>query len=297
MLISLLLKLGFIACILFIVIPRFSARRSLKYLLLETKIAIALFLAAEFLIPGALSHKRSHSHDFVGSFWFHFVIYGLLLSICLALFFTKEWIRNERLKRQLIETQLTTELNFLKSQINPHFLFNTLNNLYSIAQRDGNPQLETGIYKLSGLMRYVIYETGAARVPLEREIGYIHDFIGLSRLRFTEEELNISVTVQGQTSQVSIAPMILIPFVENAFKHGVKIESRSFITILIKAEESKIIFECVNSLHSARHTEEQHSGIGLENVKRRLDLLYPSKHTLETIQSDHTYKIKLELIS
>jgi LytS/YehU family sensor histidine kinase len=195
----------------------------------------------------------------------------------------------------MIETQLTTELNFLKSQINPHFLFNTLNNLYSIAQRSGNDQLETGIYKLSGLMRYVIYETGTPKVQLEKEIGYIHDFIGLSRLRFTEEELNVSVRVEGPVRDAPIAPMILIPFVENAFKHGVKIEFSSFINIRIAVAGDKIIFECTNSLHQGKRIEETQTGIGLENVKRRLDLLYPGKYKLEALKLSDSYKVNLEL--
>jgi two-component system, LytTR family, sensor kinase len=231
----------------------------------------------------------------VGSIWFHLVVYGLLLSFCLAWFFTKEWIQNERLKRELIETQLSTELNFLKSQINPHFLFNTLNNLYSMAQQCGNQQLEAGIYKLSGLMRYVIYETGEAKVPLAKEIEYIHDFIGLSRLRFTEEEAQVVFSAGGDVQNTLIAPMILLPFVENAFKHGVKIESSSQVSISITAGNGKIIFGCLNDVHE-HSTVEPHAGIGLENVKRRLALLYPGKHTLHITNTGGKYKVHLEII-
>lgn len=294
MIISLLLKTGFIVWVMLLIIPRFAARRKLSILMLETLISIALFMAAEFFVPGAAAHKASHSHNFFGSFWFHLIVYFLLLSICLAVFFTREWIRNERLKRELIETQLSTELNFLKSQINPHFLFNTLNNLYSIAQRSGSEQLETGIYKLSGLMRYVIYETGAPKVPLSKEIEYIHDFIGLSKLRFTENEVAVSLVVNGPTN-VPVAPMILIPFVENAFKHGVKIESLTHIDINITTTPEQVVFECTNDIHNTNAINEQHSGIGLENVKRRLELLYPGKHKLEITGAAHKFKVYLTL--
>lgn len=293
MLISLLLKAGFIVWVILLIIPRFAARRKLSILMLETAISIALFMAAEFFIPGAAAHKLSHSHNFFGSFWFHLIVYFLLLSICLAVFFTREWIKNERLKRELIETQLSTELNFLKSQINPHFLFNTLNNLYSIAQKSGSEQLETGIYKLSGLMRYVIYETGSAKVPLAKEIDYIRDFIGLSKLRFTENEVAVSLVINGSTN-VLIAPMILVPFVENAFKHGVKIESQTHIDINITTDNEKVIFECTNDVHNIT-TMAEHSGIGLENVKRRLELLYPGKHKLEITTTAQQYKVYLTL--
>ena len=294
MIISLLLKTGFVVWVIFLIIPRFAARRNLSILMLEAISSIALFMAAEFFIPGAAAHKASHTHNFLGSFWFHLIVYFLLLSICLAVFFTREWIRNERLKRELIETQLSTELNFLKSQINPHFLFNTLNNLYSIAQRSGSEQLETGIYKLSGLMRYVIYETSAPKVPLSKEIEYIHDFIGLSKLRFTEDELAVSLVVNGPTN-VPVAPMILIPFVENAFKHGVKIDSLTHIDINITTTPQQVIFECTNDVHNTNATTEQQSGIGLENVKRRLELLYPGKHKLEITGTAHKFKIYLTL--
>lgn len=294
MIVSVLLKLGFIVWVLLLIIPRFAKKRRLSFLLLEAAASIALFMLAEFLLPAAAAHKQSHGHNFFGSYWFHLVMYGLLLSFCLAWFFTKEWIRNERLKRELIETQLTTELNFLKSQINPHFLFNTLNNLYSIAQKSGSEQLETGIYKLSGLMRYVIYETGEAKVPLAKEIEYIHDFIGLSRLRFTQDEAQVSCSTQGEINNAVIAPMILLPFVENAFKHGVKIESASKIDISVTAASGKIIFECINDVH-VRNTVEPEAGIGLENVKRRLALLYPHKHKLDMTSSGNKYTIHLEI--
>lgn len=298
MLVPVLLKLLFAVLVVLVIIPRFARNRKPARLVLEMFLAILLFLSIDRLSGIALNASGLHAHDhnFFNSAWFHLIIYILISCICMAWFFAKEWVRNEKLKRELIETQLTTELNFLKSQINPHFLFNTLNNLFSIAQHSENEQLATGIHKLSGLMRYVIYDSNAAKVPLHKEIGYITDFIELSKLRFTKEELTVNFVVEGPVQQLAIAPMILVPFVENAFKHGVKIESPSFINILITGSSDKIIFECVNSVYAInRPAEQQPAGIGLQNVKRRLELIYPGRHTLAITMNDNIYKIHLEL--
>lgn len=296
MFVSILLKLLFTVVVIFVIIPRFARNRKLRWLVGEIILSILIFLSLERFTPLLFSLYHVHAHgNFFNSLWFHVIIYTLILCTCMAWFFAKEWVQNEKLKRQMIETQLTTELNFLKSQINPHFLFNTLNNLFSIAQRSENDQLATGIHKLSGLMRYVIYDSSATKVPLQKEIGYITDFIELSKLRFTKEELKVNFTVGGTQQDAVIAPMILIPFVENAFKHGVKIESASFINILVAVKSDKIIFECENSIYAINRPADNYAGIGLENVKRRLDLIYPGNYKLETIKTDNTYKVHLEL--
>lgn len=298
MFISVLAKLLFVVLMVLLIIPRFARKRKPGLLVLETVLAILLLLLIERFTGIVLnaSNLHAHDHNFFNSLWFHLIIYILIACICLAWFFAKEWVRNEKLKRELIETQLTTELNFLKSQINPHFLFNTLNNLFSIAQHSENEQLATGIHKLSGLMRYVIYDSSATKVPLQKEIGYLTDFIELSKLRFTKEELTVHLVVEGDIHDAAIAPMILVPFVENAFKHGVKIESPSSINILIAVRNGTIIFECANSVHAInRPAEDNNAGIGLENVKRRLELIYPGRHTLAVATDENIYKVHLEL--
>jgi two-component system, LytTR family, sensor kinase len=298
MLLPVLLKLLFGVLMVLVIIPRFARKRQPGRLVLEIVLATLMFLLLERFagVVFNAAHLHEHGHNFFNSIWFHLIIYILISCICMAWFFAKEWVRNEKLKRELIETQLTTELNFLKSQINPHFLFNTLNNLFSIAQHSENEQLATGIHKLSGLMRYVIYDSNATKVPLHKEIGYITDFIELSKLRFTKEELTVNFIVEGPVQQLTIAPMILVPFVENAFKHGVKIESPSFINILVTGSSDTIIFECVNRVYAInRHAQDDYAGIGLENVKRRLELIYPGKHTLAITMNNGIYKVQLEL--
>ena len=150
-------------------------------------------------------------------------------GIAIAYFFLNAWAKSELIQIQLQANQLSTEIKFLKSQINPHFLFNTLNNLFSMAQDKGNDELADGISKLSGMMRYMLYDSNEESVPLSKEINYLEECITLNKLRYADEEVNITFDHPGQIADIRIAPMLFIPFVENAFKHGVAIGQRAAI--------------------------------------------------------------------
>ncbi len=221
-------------------------------------------------------------------------IFIIIFGLSIAYFFLKEWTRAERFRIRLEAVQLDTEIKFLKSQVNPHFLFNTLNNLFSMAQGRGNDDLADGISKLSGMMRYMIYDSNAESVPLDKEIDYLEDCITLNKLRYADDEVKLTFDYPPQPAGVTIAPMLFIPFVENAFKHGVAIGQTSVIDIAIVIADQKLIFTCVNPKHNAKKMDEE-SGIGLENVKRRLDLLYPGKHKLQISEEDGKYIVKLEI--
>jgi len=224
------------------------------------------------------------------------IMFLAMLGIAIAYFFSKEWIKSDLLRKQIEAHQLSTEIKFLKSQINPHFLFNTLNNLFSMAQAKGNDELADGISKLSGMMRYMIYESNAETVPLKKEIEYINSCIALNKLRYADHEAIVDFRYNEPVPNLAIAPMIFIPFVENAFKHGVIIDSTSFIDISIAVEDKNLLFTCSNKNHSlVRKMPDEKSGIGLENVKRRLDLLYPGKHTLEIKSDEDKFRIILKI--
>ena len=233
--------------------------------------------------------------------WVHMQLTMLLIflttvGLSVAYFFLKEWARNELVRNQLEAYQLSTEIKFLKSQINPHFLFNTLNNLFSMAQEKGNDELADGISKLSGMMRYMIYDSNANGVPLNKEIAYLEDCITLNKLRYADDEVKVIFDHPAQTGNAAIAPMLFIPFVENAFKHGVSIGQTSDINIAIVLSDHRLIFTCINPKYSAiKKMEDEKSGIGLENVKRRLDLLYPGKHNLQISEDEGKYNVKLEI--
>ena len=233
--------------------------------------------------------------------WLHMQLTMLLVflvvaGLSIAYFFLKEWARNELARNQLAAYQLNTEIKFLKSQINPHFLFNTLNNLFSMAQEKGNDDLADGIFKLSGMMRYMIYDSNAESVPLSKEITYLEECITLNKLRYADDEVLVSFDYPAQTGNASIAPMLFVPFVENAFKHGVAIGQTSAIAIHMALSNQRLIFTCENTDYSAtRKMTDEKSGIGLENVKRRLDLLYPGKHDLQIKEEGGKFIIMLEI--
>jgi len=193
-----------------------------------------------------------------------------------------------------LETEkLASELAFLKSQINPHFLFNTLNNVYSLAfkKSDDTPD---AIIKLSKLMRYMLYESNENQVFLSKEIEYLHNYIDLQKLRLPNT-IKIIFNVEGDIEGRLIEPMLLIPFVENAFKHGISYVDNSKISISIKLSAYELLFVIENKINNAKITEESGSGIGLSNVKRRLTLLYPNKHTITINDNNDEFKVTLKI--
>jgi sensor histidine kinase YesM len=222
-------------------------------------------------------------------------IFIIVFGLSVAYFFLKEWSRVEKMRSELQAVQLDTEVKFLKSQVNPHFLFNTLNNLFSMAQKKGDDDLADGISKLSGMMRYMIYESNEETVPLKKEIEYLENCILLNKLRYADNEVKVIFNYPEQTEGVFVVPMLFIPFVENAFKHGVIIGQSSEIDISISIANSLLIFTCENTIYSVKKMEDEKSGIGLENVKRRLELVYPGRCELFIKNTDNKYIVNLEI--
>jgi len=220
-------------------------------------------------------------------------IFIIIFGLSIAWFFLKEWSRVEKMRSELAAVQLDTEVKFLKSQVNPHFLFNTLNNLFSMAQKKGDDSLADGISKLAGMMRYMIYESNEAKVPLAKEIAYLEDCILLNKLRYEDNEAVVQFGYPADTRGVVIAPMLFIPFVENAFKHGIRIGESSEIAIAIAITNNYLTFTCTNTIYRVKKMEQEKGGIGLENVKRRLDLIYPGKYELSTKTDDNRYIVNL----
>lgn len=226
-------------------------------------------------------------------------LFLIILSVAVAYAFIREGIRSDLRRSKMEAQQLDTEIKFLRAQVNPHFLFNTLNNLFSMAQRRGDEELADGISKLSGMMRYMIHESDADRVSLAREIAYLEDCIALNKLRYAESEVSISFRrpEPGETARIQIAPMLFVSFLENAFKHGVSIGHHSSITMAIAVDSQKLIFTCVNTDHSAvKKPIEVKSGIGLENVRRRLQLLYPGRYQLKAGTEGGEFRVNLQIV-
>jgi LytS/YehU family sensor histidine kinase len=203
----------------------------------------------------------------------------------------------QRLDLEKMKTkQLETELSLLKTQINPHFLFNTLNNLYGLAQKQKMGTAD-GIAQLSDLMRYMIYDSGVSKIDLAKEIHQIRQLIKLQKLRFSiEDDLSIDFQIEGDVNAVKIPPMLLIPFVENAFKHGISCYEPSFLKIDLRIDESKLHLSVKNSIHISRNPQSDlDSGLGLKNVRRRLELLYPDSHELKIRKEEKNFEIDLSL--
>jgi len=222
-------------------------------------------------------------------------IFIIVFGLSIAYFFLKEWSRVEKMRSDLAAVQLDTEVKFLKSQVNPHFLFNTLNNLFSMAQKKGNDDLADGISKLSGMMRYMIYESNEEKVPLKKEIEYLEDCILLNKLRYADDEALVKFDFPAETKGVIVAPMLFIPFVENAFKHGVSIGKQSRINISLSVNQDELIFSCLNDDYKHVKRMDENSGIGLDNVKRRLELVYPGKHQLHINNPDGQFHVELKI--
>lgn len=205
----------------------------------------------------------------------------------------QEWLGIESKRQEIENEKLATELSFLKSQINPHFLFNTLNNIYSLAVVKSEATADA-VLKLSSIMRYVLSETKHDTVPLDKEIQFIKHFIELQKVRLTDK-VTIEFIVEGETAGKQIAPLILMPFVENAFKYGVSTKETSKLLFVVKANIDSIYFTAQNDMVSYDKGTENNTGIGLKNTKRRLELLYPDKHKLTVTEENKKFIVNLIL--
>lgn len=224
-----------------------------------------------------------------------FVVYIVLTSLIKL---SKSWFTVNELQRKLLQAEsekTQIELKALRSQINPHFFFNTLNSIYSMAlERDG--RLPNTVLQLSDLMRYFLYESKGELVPLDKEVAVLQDYISLQKLR-SAETLETSVQIEGDLVKYKIAPLMLITFVENAFKHGAKGNTgKTFVHLLLEAKGNELNFRLENNIGEVDEIEsQQYKGVGLENVKRRLQLLYPGRHQLQAERVGNSFIVQLNL--
>jgi len=216
----------------------------------------------------------------------------IFLLLSLLLHFTVDWFMNERIQRDLENQRLTAELALLKSQINPHFLFNSLNSIYSLAYQRAENTPEA-ILKLSEIMRYMLYECNDNKVDLANELQYLQNFIDLQKIRFGDNSY-VKFEVDGIITNQQIVPLLLISFIENAFKHGVANDLNAPIQLKITVDDGHLQFYMHNKKHL--HNRDAAGGIGLNNVKRRLKLLYPNHYHLNINDTADTYTCELSLI-
>jgi two-component system, LytTR family, sensor kinase len=211
-----------------------------------------------------------------------------------AVRFAQDWFDHEQQNAEIRQQRTEAELAFLKSQIQPHFLFNTLNALYSSAYRGGDDRTAEGIGKLSQLLRYVLYEAKADRVSLGREVEYLRDYIALQQFRYGDA-IDVRFDIDGDLDSVRIAPTLLITPVENAFKHGI-IGGTSTIRLSLRVTRDALQFSIVNDCCPTRSSPDvEDGGLGLDNLRKQLAIQYADAHRLETEQGDGTFTLRLEL--
>ena len=194
---------------------------------------------------------------------------------------------------QIEKHALERQLQYLKYQVNPHFLMNTLNNIHALVDIDPE-RAKTSIVELSKLMRYVLYEGNNRLTPLSREVQFLRNYVQLMSMRYTGN-VSISLDVPEVLPDSMLPPLLLVIFVENAFKHGISYRNKSFVEISLKPHGDRLLFSCRNSRQQKPQDENMKGGVGLSNVRRRLDLLFPGNYTLDIKEQEDTYTVHLDI--
>lgn len=268
-----------------------SKRLAVLYWIIGVVAVISIRYAVEELAYPALFNFRNYRAG-VSLLYYYLdnTYFAVLYSAFGIVYFFVQREQEHRLREsqlQLVNKQ--TELSFLRSQINPHFLFNSLNNIYSLVYHHSDQSLNA-IAKLSDLLRYMLYDLNE-KVPLQKELDYIEKYMELQQMRF-DHPLPVKLELTGNPGKANVAPLLLIPFVENAFKHG-DTKNGNEIVMKVHADEAVIRFGISNVV--GNHQKDTSGGIGLENVQRRLELLYPGRHTLQVQQTKDIFEVELEI--
>jgi LytS/YehU family sensor histidine kinase len=251
---------------------------------------INVFALVSFGGPNSVGNQLVYGN--ISTFISKFFIAG----ISSIYYIINDWMHVQKEKQELTNQTLQSELKFLKSQINPHFLFNTLNSLYALTLKKSDLAPDI-VLKLSEMMRYMLYECNERLVSLDKEVNYLINYLELEKVRHGKK-INITFNQSGEIGNQMIAPLMFIPFIENCFKHGVSNQiSEAFVNINLVIMRKEVEIHIENSKHAVMPGShgKKSGGIGLQNVKRRLDLLYPELYTLDIVDSPYTYKVILNL--
>jgi len=283
----------------YVILPMISKGISIPKVIFWSVVVLVLVSVIETTIDyGFFIHlKAGQDKDYLGQFISCLVINFFVLTIGASYGLIKIWRKSEQQKVLLSKETLRAELDFLKAQVNPHFLFNVLNMAYSSANKNDDQETADIIEELANMMRYMLYESNVHKIALEKEIHYLQSFVNLQKKRLSTEVLpNITFDVVGSIATYQIAPLLLIPFVENAFKHGVRMGNATFIKIRLEVTHHLLFFEVKNSISkNSNELESQYGGVGLENVRKRLDLLYPSLYELAIKREEKEFSVALKL--
>lgn len=257
-----------------------SAATFITYCLLE--------LGADYLTDPLVKPVRPF--NVMGRLTFLFVVNMFVAGVALIVLLIENWFSVQSFRQAVDHERLESELKMLRYQVNPHFLFNTLNNIYTLVYKKSEKAPEA-ILKLSSLMRYMLYETDGNKVPLMKEIEYLQNFVDLQKLRLVSNQ-EVNMIVEGNAGGYEIAPFLLMPFIENAFKHGIRASKDTIIEITISVVNGTLIFKCVND-YCPDISSQINSGIGLANVRKRLELIYKGHYRLTTGKDNNKYNVNL----
>jgi sensor histidine kinase YesM len=270
----------------FFLIAHLLVKRRWKWYILSNIIVSALIsLISIKLFPDSFSDIYDIPKAIIFGRDLFLVIITATLAVAIRM--TIEWYRTENAKAKLEAVASQAELKNLKSQLNPHFLFNTLNNIYSLIAIDRD-KAQRSVLGISKILRYVLYDNNQDKVPLHKELLFTKSYIELMSLRLTEKT-DVITDITEETDGTMIAPLMFISLIENAFKHGVSHEEHSFIDINIRLADNKVICTVKNSYFPKSQNDYSGSGIGIANLKRRLELLYPKKHKYEISITEKIY--------
>jgi LytS/YehU family sensor histidine kinase len=282
----------------FFILPPLIQNKKIRPYILKVGGLLIFILAARILVENEVLSQLTPNEAYYKTLKLSRVVSTLWDTMTFLIFtgmirFTLDWFNLENQKKQLQNEKLVAELNYLKAQINPHFLFNTLHNLNYLVY-SGSKNATEVIIKLSNIMRYMIYDANKERVQLKKEIAYMNDYIHLESIRLNQK-LDIDFQVIGSTENVEIAPLIMLTFLENAFKHGVSdLEENCWIRVRLEVNDDGIRYH-VNNRKLANPSRNLRSGFGLTNVTKRLQLSYPNRHTLDISGGGDVYEVFLTL--
>lgn len=291
----------------FILVPKYLFTRRLPEFFVANVLLIVFTMVAVHLLMDLLPdspHEHPHRkspmrgepplRNIVGFFLGNAVLYMLVSGLSVAIRVTRNWYRIETMRRDLEQSRVEAELQNLKSQLNPHFLFNTLNNIYCLIAF--SPERAQGVvHDLSRLLRYVLYDSNQKFVPLGKELDFIRNYVELMRIRLPEHvSLDLQITEQSKEGGM-IAPLLFISLIENAFKHGVSNNQKSFIRIYITHAENQVHCRIENSFFPKNEQDKSGSGIGLVNLEKRLELIYPESYSFRHGQEGDTYIADLQI--
>lgn len=259
------------------------------YLILLLTTLIVIFFISKYIETDIFPPKKRWKKSGITDLFGYIFIIGISCSYRIVV----DYLKSQKIAKEKEHENLKTELSFLRSQVSPHFMFNVLNNLVSLARKKSD-KMEPALLQLSTLLRYMLYEGKESKIAIAQEINYLQGYIDLQKLRFGDD-VDVWFTIENDGGYFELEPMILIPFVENAFKHGMGTIEKPRIDIRLSTSDHELVFEVENNIAPISDTKDKSSGIGLSNTKRRLELLYKKAHQLTIKEEGGKYIVHLKI--